>query len=122
MVSSIAIKYQSIVCIHLNGLDYYERLNSSVWPIDRTLSGATTPRQIEPGSNGNEVVLCILQIPRAGALAWDSSIAYPGYTSVVSYLSAEIQSVYSTVPINRGDIVIEFDFQWILHTYCLVPN
>ena len=33
----------------------------SIWPIDRTLSGATTPGQSEPGSNGNERVLHILQ-------------------------------------------------------------
>ena len=33
--------------------------NSSIWPIDKTLSGATTPSQIEPGY---EVVLCIPQI------------------------------------------------------------
>ena len=35
-------------------------LNSSIWPIDRTLSGITTPRQSGPGSNGNEGVLDIL--------------------------------------------------------------
>ena len=27
---------------------------SSIWPIDRTLSGATTPSQSGPGSDGNE--------------------------------------------------------------------
>ena len=32
-------------------------------PTDRTLSGATTLGQIEPGSNGNEGVLCILKAP-----------------------------------------------------------
>ena len=26
---------------------------SSIWPIDRTLSGATIPGQSEPGINGN---------------------------------------------------------------------
>ena len=34
---------------------------SSTWPLDRTLSGATTPDQSGPGSNGNEGVLCIRQ-------------------------------------------------------------
>ena len=28
--------------------------NSSIWPIDRTLSSATTPNQSEPQSYGNE--------------------------------------------------------------------
>ena len=35
-------------------------LNSSIWPIDRTLTGAITPGQSEPGSDGNEEVLNIL--------------------------------------------------------------
>ena len=34
-------------------------LNSFTRPIDRTLSGATTPGQSGPGSDGNEGVLCI---------------------------------------------------------------
>ena len=32
-------------------------LNSSIWPIDRTLSTATTPGLSESGSDGNEEVL-----------------------------------------------------------------
>ena len=31
--------------------------DSSIWPIDRTLSGAISPGQSEPGSDGNEEVL-----------------------------------------------------------------
>ena len=34
---------------------------SFILPIDRALSGATTPGQSGPGSDGNEGVLCILQ-------------------------------------------------------------
>ena len=34
---------------------------SSIWPIDRTLPGATTPGQSGPGSDGNQGVLCIPQ-------------------------------------------------------------
>ena len=34
--------------------------NISTWSMDRNLSGATTPGQSEPGSNGNEGVLHIL--------------------------------------------------------------
>ena len=34
---------------------------SSIWPIDRTLSGAISQGQSGPGSNGNEGVLHILQ-------------------------------------------------------------
>ena len=39
--------------------------NSSIWYIDRILSGATTPGQSGPGSDGNEGVL---HIPKAPAL------------------------------------------------------
>ena len=35
--------------------------NSSICPIDRTLSGATSPEQSGPGSDGKEGVLCIPQ-------------------------------------------------------------
>ena len=38
---------------------------SSIWPMDRTLSGATTPSQSGPGSDSNEEVL---RIPKAPAL------------------------------------------------------
>ena len=34
---------------------------SSIWPIDRTLSGATTLGQSGPGSDSNEGVLCFSQ-------------------------------------------------------------
>ena len=37
---------------------------SSIWSIDRILSGATTPGQSGPGSDGNEAVLRIPQSPR----------------------------------------------------------
>ena len=33
----------------------------SIWPIDRTISGATTPDQSGPGSDGNKVILYIPQ-------------------------------------------------------------
>ena len=32
---------------------------SSIWPIDKTLSGATTSAQSGPGIDANEWVLCI---------------------------------------------------------------
>ena len=33
--------------------------NSSTWPIDKTLSGTSTSRSSEPGSDGSKGVLCI---------------------------------------------------------------
>ena len=43
--------------------------NSSIWPIDMTLSGATTPVQSEPVSNANGEVLCI---PQSSSMIWAS--------------------------------------------------
>ena len=42
--------------------------NSSIWHIDRVLSGATTLGQNGPGSKGNEGALHIPQISKAGVL------------------------------------------------------
>ena len=50
---------------------------SSIWPIERTLSGATTPSQSGPGSEGNEEVLCILQRSNiTGASPSDFLVSY----------------------------------------------
>ena len=53
--------------------------NSSAWLIDRTLSGATTLGQSEPGSNGHEG---IFRIPQSfciiGSSPSDCLVSYPG--------------------------------------------
>ena len=72
---------------------------SSFWFIDRTLSGATTPDQGEPKSNGNEGVLCISYSSSIiGASPSDFFESYPWHSLWGSYLSAEKQSVYSSAP------------------------
>ena len=77
--------------------------NSSIWPIDRTLSGATSPDQSGPGSNGNERVL---HIPQSSSITEASPsyclVSYPEHSLAVgvSYLSTEMQSVYSLTPAN----------------------
>ena len=38
-------------------------LNSSIWPIDKTLSSATTLGQSGPGSDGNEVYFAFPETP-----------------------------------------------------------
>ena len=48
-------------------------LFSSIWPIDRTLSGATTPSQSGPGSDGNEGVL---RIPQSSSITGSFSVIY----------------------------------------------
>ena len=72
---------------------------SSIEPIDRALSGATTPGQSGPGSDDNEGVLHIPQSSSiAGTSPSDCLVSYPGHSlgGVGSYPSAEKQSVYST--------------------------
>ena len=55
--------------------------NSSIWPIERILSGATTPSQSGPGSDGNEGVLQIpLSSSITGASTSDCLVSYPGHS------------------------------------------
>ena len=66
---------------------------SSIWPIDRTLSGATTLGQSGPGSDGNEGVLRILQSSCiTGNSPLDGLLSYPGH-SLVGRLPLSIGAV-----------------------------
>ena len=70
--------------------------NTSIWPIDKTLSGAATSDQSGPENNGDEGVLHIPQIhniPRASQS--DGIVSYEGQTLEEFYLSPEMESVYS---------------------------
>ena len=63
--------------------------NSSIWTIDRTLSGATTPGQGGPGSDGHEGVLCIPQISRIIEVSpSDRLVSYLGHSLGEFYSSA----------------------------------
>ena len=69
---------------------------SSIWSIDKTLSGATTPDLSGPGSKGNKGILCIPQSSSiTGASPSDYLVPYPGYWLSESYPFVEMQSVYS---------------------------
>ena len=60
----------SVICLHTVG---------SIWPIDMTLSGATTLGLSRPDSNGNEGVYHIPQISKLQASPSDCSMTYPGH-------------------------------------------
>ena len=82
--------------------------NSSIWPIDMTLSGATTPGQSGSGSNGSEGVFHIIQSSSiTGASLSDCLVSYPGHSMGDS--SAEMQSVYSTA--GKGNLIVQPDFE-----------
>ena len=81
------------------------------------LSGATTPGQSEPGSDGNEGVLRIPQSSStAGTSPSDYLVSYPVHLlgRGGSYPSAEVQSVYSTAPVDWA-IWFKHSFSYI---YC----
>ena len=70
--------------------------NSSFLPIDRNLTGATTPSYCGPGSKDNDVEFSIPQSPRiTGALLSECLISYPGHSLGNSIPFAKMQSVYS---------------------------
>ena len=78
--------------------------NSSIWPIYKTLSGATYPFQTGTENDDNKAVL---RIPQSPCINWsslsDCSMPYPVHLlGGGAYLSAEIQSAYSTAPVVRA--------------------
>ena len=92
IVKNVSISSYSVYSIHFS--------ISMLLTIDRALSGATTPGQSGPGSDGNEGVL---RIPQSSSTAGTSPsnclVSYPGHSlGGRSYPSAEVQSVYSTAP------------------------
>ena len=71
--------------------------------MDRTLSGATTPGQSGPGSNGNEGVLCIPQISsNTGASPSDCLVSYPGDLLGVGFL-----------PLCREAVGVFYSSSWL---------
>ena len=70
---------------------------NSIFPIDRTLSGATISGQSGRGSDGNKGVLGIPQkFSITEASQSECLVSYAGHSLRVSYPSVEIQSVPST--------------------------
>ena len=75
--------------------------NSSIWPINRTLSGATAIGQCGTGSDGNEGVLCIPQSSSITGISPSGCfVLYLGHLLGESYPSAEMQLVYPPAPAN----------------------
>ena len=86
-------------------------LNSSVWPINRTLSGATTPGHSWSGSDGNEAVLCIPQSSSiTGASSSDCLMSYPGHCGGGLTRLQRCRQRYSTA-------LVDCDFYWCVTTF-----
>ena len=72
---------------------------SSIWSIDRILSGATNAGQSGPGSDSNETVHCIPQNSSiTGVSLFYCFVSYREHSLGKCYLSAEKHLVYSTSP------------------------
>ena len=67
--------------------------NSSIWPIDSTLSGATNLGQSGPGCKDNEGVLHIPQSSKSGASPSEGLMSYSEHSLVKSYPYAEMQCI-----------------------------
>ena len=74
---------------------------TSIWHINRTLSGATTSGQSGPGSDGNEGVLCISQSSSiAGTSPWDCFESYPGHL------------LWGVSPLFRDAVSVFYSLNW----------
>ena len=65
-----------IISFHTNNFKYSKWLNSAIWPIDRTLTGTTTPGQSGPASKVNERVFHISQNSKTGIFLLDRLVSY----------------------------------------------
>ena len=92
---------------------------SSIWPIGRTLSDATTLGQSRPGSNANKKVLCFPQsYSITGASSSDCLMSYPGHLLGESYPSAEMHFVYSAALANLGHLYNWDTLQYVVYRNC----
>ena len=98
-ISNNSIEHKSFVCAQFN-------CQTSIWPIDKTLSGATTLSQ----SNDNEGVLHIPQSSRTKASPSDSIVSYSGYWLV----GAEMQLAFSTASADWAVYEIDWQMQQLL--------
>ena len=108
----------SVICLHTV---------CSIWPIERTLSGATTLGQNGPGSNGNEGVLhithqmvwCLIQDTRGGSLYFFRDVVRVFYCpSWLGFLISEGCIIYER-GYPRGVIVKAVDCGIVLSEFKL---
>ena len=81
---------------------------SSIWPIDRTLSGATTSGQSGLGSDAEKAVLCIPQSSSiTGTSPSDYLVSYPGHMlwGQVLLLCKDVVGIFSS-PSRLGHLMV----------------
>ena len=77
---------------------YSKELNSFIWPRDRTQMGTTTQYHSRPVSNGNEVVVYILQTPKHESLNQMVQYQIQDSHCWVFYFNADMDMASCTVP------------------------
>ena len=83
--------------------------NSSIWPIDRILSGATTPGQSGSWNDGSEEVLHIRQSSSiTGPSLSDFLILYLRHSSKVGVCGDAVRVLYSSHTSRLGSVE-----QWV---------
>ena len=91
LFQTIQLSISTIFCLHTNVKTVlfqriqfnWRTLFSSIWPIDRALSGATTPGQSGPGSDGIKVVIRFLQRSSiTGVSPSNCLVSYTGHSWV----------------------------------------
>ena len=80
---------------------------SSIWSIDMPLSDTTTSGLSRPENDSNKG---ILRIPQSSSISEasppDCFVSYPGNSLRYSYPSAELESVYSAVPVDWAKYMV----------------
>ena len=76
--------------------------NSSIWPLDRTLSGATTLGQSGPESDGNEGVHLIPQSSKTEATSSGRLMSYPRH-----FCGGEV------LPLHRDAFIVFYSPSWL---------
>ena len=103
--------HKSFVCAQI-------KCQISLWPIDRSLSIATTPGESRAGRNDNEGVYCIPQnLDITGTSPSDYLELLPGYTLEESYPSRDARDVMVIVVGNEhGDTSSNPGRDWLHFT------
>ena len=94
MVPSIGMYHSQFNLTSIICLLTVKWLNSSIWPLDGTLTSSTTPGESGPESNGNKGVLYIPQSSRIGASPLDAVC----YHIQDTHLKGVIRGAYDKFP------------------------
>ena len=93
---------------------------SSVWPIDKTLCGATTPSDSGPGSDGNKGVF---RIPQSSSITRtspsDCLVSYSGHSwGSLTPLQRCSWCILQPQPTEQKEFDRYIDIVLILHMFC----